>query len=82
MPLYPMADRLQPGDIWRHTSIGMLYVTSEDMDLHPGYLKCYWRMSGKTGLATFMDPAKIDRLTLIHRLGEQDDDGEWRLKAA
>lgn len=75
-----MTGRLQPGDIWRHTSMGMLYVTSEDMDLHPGYLKCYWRMSGKTGLATFMDPSRTDHLTLVQRLGEQGPDGEWRLR--
>jgi hypothetical protein len=23
-----MSDQLQPGDIWRHASMGMLYVTS------------------------------------------------------
>lgn len=74
-----MSNRLQPGDIWQHTSMGTLYVTSEDMDLRPGYLKCYWRMSGKDGLATFMDPARVDRLTLLQRLGEQGPDGEWRL---
>lgn len=77
-----MADHLQPGDIWHHPGMGMLYVTSEDMDLRPGYLVCYWRMSGKTGLRTTMDPAKTTNLTLIQRLGEQGPDGEWRLKAA
>lgn len=77
-----MSERLQPGDIWQHTSMGTLYVTSEDMDLRPGYLKCYWRMSGSGGLATFIDPAKVDHLTLLQRLGEQGPDGEWRLKAA
>lgn len=76
-----MTDRLQPGDIWQHAGMGTLYVTSEDMDLHPGCLKCYWRMSGKAGLATFMDPAKTDHLTLMQRLGEQGEDGEWKLKA-
>lgn len=75
-----MSERLQPGDIWQHTSMGMLCVTSEDMDLHPGYLKCYWRI-GQSGLATFMDPAKTEHLTLMQRLGEQGQDGEWRLKA-
>lgn len=34
-----MSERLQPGDIWQHTSMATLYVTSEDMDLRPGYLK-------------------------------------------
>ena len=76
-----MSKQLQPGDIWRHRSMGMLYVTSEDIDLRPGYLKCYWRMSGKAGLATFMDPTRTDHLTLVHRLGEQGPDGEWRLRA-
>ena len=76
-----MSERLQPGDIWQHASMATLYVTSEDMDLRPGYLKCYWRMSGSGGLATFMDPTRVDHLPLLQRLGEQGPDGEWRLKA-
>lgn len=75
-----MADHLQPGDIWRHPGMGTLYVTDEDIDLRPGYLKCYWRMSGKSGLPVFMDPTRTSNLTLIQRLGERGPDGEWRLK--
>jgi hypothetical protein len=34
----PSGDRLQPGDIWRHNEgMGLLYVTDEDRDAHPGY---------------------------------------------
>jgi hypothetical protein len=75
-----VTEKLQPGDIWKHQGLGMLYVTSEDMDSRPGYLKCYWRMSGEAGLSTFMDPTKTANLTLMQRLGEQGPDGEWRLK--
>jgi hypothetical protein len=74
------AERLQPGDIWRHKGMGTLYVTSEDMDQHPGFLKCYWRMSGKDGLRSFMDPTRTEHLTLVERWGEQDENGEWHLK--
>lgn len=75
-----MPDHLQPGDIWRHPGMGTLYVTDEDIDLRPGYLCCYWRMSGKAGLRVFMDPTRTDNLTLMQRLGERGPDGEWRLK--
>ena len=72
------ADRLQPGDIWRHQGMGTLYVTSEDAPA--GCLTCYWRMSGKAGLRVPMDPARTEHLTLIERWGEQDENGEWHLK--
>ena len=74
-----MSDRLQPGDIWRHKGMGTLYVTDEPCK--PGYLTCYWRMSGKAGLRVPMDPSRTERLTLMERLGEQGPDGEWRLRA-
>ena len=71
-------EHLQPGDIWRHPGMGTLYVTDEPCQ--PGYLTCYWRMSGKAGLRTTMDPARTTNLTLVQRLGEQDESGEWHLK--
>lgn len=74
-----MPDRLQPGDIWRHPGMGHLYVTTEPAP--PGYLTCYWRLSGKTGVRTTMDPTRTDQLTLVHRYGEQGPDGKWRLKS-
>jgi hypothetical protein len=73
-----MGEKLQPGDIWRHSGMGMLYVTDEPCS--HGYLTCYWRMSGKAGLRTTMDPYGTEHLTLVQRLGEQGPDGEWRLK--
>ncbi|MEN9861561.1 MAG: hypothetical protein RLZZ515_2043, partial [Cyanobacteriota bacterium] len=73
--------QLQPGDIWRHKGMGRLYVTDEDPDLHPGYLKCYWGMGGNPNPPfTFMDPARTEHLTLVQRLGEQGPNGEWRVK--
>jgi hypothetical protein len=74
-----VSDRLQPGDIWRHPGMGTLYVTDEPC--HPGYLTCYWRMSGKAGLRVPMDPSRTEHFTLVERLGEQGPDGEWRLRA-
>jgi len=56
----------------------MLYITDEPCS--PGYLTCYWRMSGSAGLRTTMDPTRTTDLTLIQRLGEKGPDGEWRLK--
>jgi hypothetical protein len=32
-----VADHLQPGDIWRHPGMGLLYVTDEDRDAYPVY---------------------------------------------
>lgn len=76
-----MAYQLQPGDIWRHPNFGNLYVTDEDIDLRPGYLKCYWSMGGNTNAPfTFMDQDKTKGLTLVQRLGEQGPDGAWRIK--
>lgn len=72
------AERLQPGDIWRHPGMGSLYVTSEDAP--KGYLACYWRISGKAGLRTTMDPARTQHMTLVERWGKQDENGEWHLK--
>jgi hypothetical protein len=71
-------NHLQPGDIWRYTGMGLLYVTDEPCQ--PGYLTCYWRMSGKAGLRTIMDPTRTAGMALVQRLGEQGPDGEWRLK--
>jgi hypothetical protein len=77
----PPEDRLQPGDIWRHQGMGLLYVTDEDRDAHPGYWKCYWSMKGNPNAPwTFMDPSRTENLTLVSRWGEQDENGEWRLK--
>jgi len=77
----PSGDRLQPGDIWRHQGLGLLYVTDEDRDAHPGYWKCYWSMNGNPKAPwTFMDPSKTGGLTLVSRWGEQDENGKWRLK--
>ena len=58
--------------------MGTLYVTSEPC--HPGYLACYWRMSGKAGLRTTMDPTRTAGMALVQRLGVQDESGEWHLK--
>lgn len=58
--------------------MGTLYVTDEPC--HLGYLTCYWRMSGKTGLRMTMNPTKTASLTLVERLGYQDESGEWHLK--
>jgi hypothetical protein len=67
-----MADQLRPGDIWQHKGMGRLYVTDEDRDLHPGYLKCYWAMGGNTNAPwTFMDPKRTDHLTLVSRMEAQ-----------
>jgi hypothetical protein len=70
-------EHLQPGDIWRHPGMGLLYVTDEHQF---GYLTCYWSMSGKAGLRTTMHPGNTTNLTLVQRLGEQDESGEWHLK--
>lgn len=79
----PPAEHLQPGDIWRHPGMGNLYVTDEDIDLRPGYLKCYWAMGGNGNAPwTFMDITRTDGLQLLQRLGERGPDGEWRLKRA
>jgi hypothetical protein len=73
--------KLQPGDIWKHKTHGRLYVTDEDSDRNPGYLKCYWSMGGHPqGLAVSMDINKTNNMELLERLGEQGPDGEWRLK--
>lgn len=64
-----MSDRLQPGDIWMHDSMGHLAVTGEEPDRHPGYLKCYWMMGGnKNPPYTFWDPANTKHLTLVSRM--------------
>ena len=73
-------NQLQPGDIWRHP-LGNLYVTDEDFDLHPGYLKCYWSMGGNPNAPwSFLDPKRTGGMKLIKRMGEQTPDGEWHLK--
>ena len=74
-------DHLQPGDIWRHPGMGLLYVTDEDRDAYPGTLKCYWGMGGNPNAPyTFRHPNNTTNLTLVQRLGEQDANGEWHLK--
>ena len=76
-----MSNCLQPGDIWRHPNFGNLYVTDEDIDLRPGYLKCYWSIGGNTNAPwSFIDVTRTDGLQLLQRLGERTPDGEWRLK--
>jgi hypothetical protein len=76
----PTGDCLQPGDIWRHQGMGLLYVTDEDRDAHPGCWKCYWGMGGNANAPwTFMNPGTTDGLTLVARWGEQSENGEWRL---
>jgi hypothetical protein len=37
-------------------------------------------MGGKAGLRTTMHPRNTTNLTLVQRLGEQDESGEWHLK--
>jgi hypothetical protein len=77
-----MTDAFRPGDIWQHNKgMGRLYVTDKTSDLHPGCWKCYWAMGGNPNAPwTFMDPARTEGFTLVNRLGEQDKNGEWRLK--
>jgi len=76
-----VTDRLQPGDIWRHQGMGLLYVTDEGRDAHPGYWKFYWSMKGNPNAPwTFMDPSRTENLILVSRWGEQDENGEWHLK--
>lgn len=77
-----MTDTFRPGDIWQHNKgMGRLYVTDKTSDLHPGCWKCYWSMGGNLNAPwTFMDPNRTEGFTLINRFGEQDENGEWRLK--
>lgn len=73
--------QLQPGDIWRHNSMGLLYVTDEKHSYSPDTLKCYWSMGGNPNAPyTIKHPNNTTNLTLVQRLGEQDENEEWRLK--
>ena len=68
-----MTDQFRPGDIWRHNRMGSLAVTDEDIERHPGYLKCYWMMGGSPKAPyTFMDVTKTKDFTLTSRMFPND----------
>lgn len=64
-----MTNEFRPGDIWRHKQMGRLAVTDEEIERHPGYLKCYWMMGGNPNAPyTFMDVTKTKDFKLISRM--------------